>query len=262
MDREMFRKALSNALPYADRPKRISGGSSRIRRKNTDHKRSRTTIFAFRYADGIMACGDRKTSGWGYDVISLGAVKVSPVGPRSVLSFSGSVGSGQMLIHQIQEENRSFFERTGFPLSIPGQARFLANFCREYRESSYLDLGVDIILSGRDWDETFYIYSIEEDGSALAFKNYYVSGSGTYNARTILDSQWEPKLSFKDALHLAMEAQYQAGLRDSGTSHLAIATPNVVIITEKEFREVDSAKVEKARQKVLRGKKEVINERE
>lgn len=197
---------------------------------------SKTTIVAFRYADGIMCAADRKTSSYGYGIFSQRSQKIYQVSPMSFLLGCGSVGSIQEVSDQLKARCMSVLRAYGIPLSIQGQAKYTARLCNHIRR--FLD-GWDFsfggILAGSSYDGSSHIYSIDEDGSRLDCPDYTASGSGGDNATMALDILWKRagghSMSMERALQLAVEVMYRAADRDSGSSALQVIHPTVAVIT-------------------------------
>lgn len=197
---------------------------------------SKTTIVAFMYRDGnedgIMCVADRKTSGWGYTIMSQESVKIYPVSPFSVLLGCGSVADIQLAERTLKHACLEFFEDTSFVLTTDAQANYLAQCCRiwNYWYSETFSLGV--ILAGVDEDGA-EIYQVDQDGCTLMMKDYATFGSGGMRAEDTLDLVYRDKMPPDEALNVAMQAMFHAGYRDSGSSDARVATPSVATVTLK-----------------------------
>ncbi|HXV26737.1 MAG TPA: hypothetical protein VD862_01795 [Candidatus Paceibacterota bacterium] len=207
-----------------------------IKGKRSDVPRSRTTILALRYQDGIMCAADRKTSGWGYTIISQESRKIYQVSPTSVLLGSGVVGYIQEIRDSLTMRCTSFLRSYGLPISVQGQAKMLARWCNWYRRMEGWDFSFGGILAGVNLDGATHIIAVEEDGSRIEFHDYFASGSGGDGATVLLDAHWKPGLTEEQAAGLAVEAVYHAAFRDSGSSDVRVATPTIAVVGETGVR--------------------------
>jgi 20S proteasome alpha/beta subunit len=123
----------------------------------------------------------------------------------------------------------------GLDISIPGQANLLAQWCnifRRFYEGWYFSFGA--ILAGINYDGSLQIYSVDDDGSRIEFKDYFATGSGGDGATTALDICWREGLDLGQAVDLAVQAIYYASTRDSGSSDPRIAVPSVAILDREK----------------------------
>lgn len=199
-------------------------------------KESGTTVMAFPYKDGVIMASDRKTSGGYFFIVSLNTVKIHGVGIHAGFGAAGSVSHIQMVHDELVLINSSFMNQTRYPLSIRGQAHYVASWLRDY--SIYVSpwyLEAQSIIAGVD-KKGVSIFEVEIDGALLRHP-YVVVGSGTEQATAILDQSRRTilgkSLSESKALDLALRALWQSGYRDSGSSDLRVAIPTVAKITFK-----------------------------
>lgn len=259
MRQDLLSRAMREALP-AEALRRLeerrTGGSTGPRRR-TKGAHSKTTIMAMKYADGVLCAGDRKTSGWGYSIMSQDSVKIHRVSSFSVLLGCGSVADIQLAEKTLREVNEEFREDNEFPLTMDAQANHLAMLCRWWNYWHGEDFSLGTILAGADAYGTD-IFEIDQDGSMLVRPDYTASGSGGFRAEDQLDARYEDNLSLDAALEVAMHAMYHAGLRDSGSSPPIIATPSVVTVNLRNgVRFLPDARVERALGRVLLTKRDV-----
>lgn len=192
---------------------------------------SRTTILALRYKkDGIVCAADRKTSGWGYNILSQESRKIYDVSGTTVMLGSGIVGFIQEVRDSLATRNGSFLRSYGLPISVQGQAKLLSRWCHWFRRVDGGDFSFGAILAGTNVEGDSHIISIEEDGSRIEFPDYFATGSGGDGATVLLDAHWKPHLEESAAVELAVEAVYHAAFRDSGSSDIRVATPTVALV--------------------------------
>lgn len=230
MNHALFEQALRQGLPAsALRALEKRRGSPGTRHSKTG-AHSKTTIVTMTYRDGIMCVADRKTSGWGYTIMSQDSVKIYKVSPFSALLGCGSVADIQLAERTLKFTCQEFFEDTSFVLTTDAQANYLAQCCRiwNYWYGETFSLGV--ILAGVDEDGP-EMYQIDQDGCSLQFRDYVTFGSGGMRAEDTLDLVYEDGMPPDKALNVAMQAMFHAGYRDSGSSDARVATPSVATVT-------------------------------
>lgn len=259
MRQDLLARAMREALP-AESLRRLeerrSSGSAGPRRR-TKGAHSKTTIMAMKYADGVLCAADRKTSGWGYSIMSQDSVKIYKVSAFSVLLGCGSVADIQLAEKTLGEANEEFREDNEFPLTMDAQANHLAMLCRWWNYWYGENFSLSTILAGVDAYGTD-IYEIDQDGSTLVRRDYTATGSGGFRAEDQLDARYEDDLSLSRALEVAMHAMYHAGLRDSGSSPPIIATPSVATMNLRSgVRFLPDETVERALGRVLLTKRDV-----
>lgn len=229
MRRDLLERAMSGILPHEPTPP--AGEAVRSERQRGQRVVSKTTLVVLAYGQGLMCAADRQTTSW-FSVYANDSEKIRPVSPLAVLLGSGDVGSIQRAEEYLVRVNKSVLTRYGHFLSMPGLANVFRQWLRRVYQREY-DFMCYSILAGISPNGDYRIYDFETDGSFHEFSDYVTSGSGGEQAQVILDDQWKPDLSFKEAVELAVRAVSQAGMRDLGSSDARIAIPRVVPINHK-----------------------------
>ena len=233
MRRDLIRRAAESVLPplEIDRPKTTS---LVVRKKGSARRgpESQTTVVAFPYDNGhrIMCVGDRKVS-VGYGIMSEEFRKIAQVSMNSLLLSCGSVGSSQEMEARLRSRCESFLKSHGIPISIHGQARLLSRWCNWYRAVDY-EFSFGGIVAGSNHDGGMHIFAVDDGGSYIEMQRHYADGSGGAGATIYLDDAWKPDMNFEEALRVGITAIYRAAKRDSGSSPLSVAVPNVAIALE------------------------------
>lgn len=230
MRQDLVRRAAESVLPplEVDRPKMTAPvvPKKKHRRRKPE---SQTTVVAFPFENGrkIMCVADRKVS-IGYGIMSEEYQKIAQVSVNSLLLSCGSVGSSQELEARLKARCRSFFKSHGIPISIHGQARLLSRWCNWYRAVDY-DFSFGGILVGSNVSGSMHIFALDDGGSYIEMGGHFADGSGGDGATIYLDEVWRSDLEFDDALRIGITAIYRAAKRDSGSSPLSVAVPNVAL---------------------------------
>lgn len=200
---------------------------------------SGTTIVGFLYRHGIATAADRQTThGWNK---SFESVKIYPVGSHSVVGMAGMVACIQETYQVLCEQIQQFELWLKNDLFIAAHGRLLERILK----SNFFGLGIlgEIlgyvavpILGGvnpREQTARLYLYDSAgaiDDVTEKVCK-YGAVGSGGVQARTVLDRKWAVDMSQEDAVRLAVEAIYAAGMRDIGSGPVQVAPPTVALAT-------------------------------
>ena len=257
MKPEILSKALDMVV---SRPRFLDGaraaGSVHSQRDNTKRMRTGTTIIAFHFSDGLIFAADKKTSGGYLTIISVESVKIFEISPLAAIGGAGLVSDIQFVVNMMTELNHSFISKFEYPLSIKGQARYLANYLREFRY--YVDpfgLEGQFVIGGLNLEEDMAIFEVHEDGSLYQAKSYVVIGSGTEGALGVLREEKknliERKLCLEESIDLAVKSISRAGDRDNGTADIRVAEPTIAKITVDGYEVIDPAIVSMAVKNLL-----------
>lgn len=232
MRREFLKKAVAGSLPLEFIPPagehRGPGGVPHER------TRSMTTLVSMRCGDQGVLCGaDRQTTSW-FSVFASDSEKIHIVAPNALLMGSGAVSSIQLAEGYLTSLNGSMREQYGIFLTVRGQARAFSRWCR----SAYYWYGDFVcysILTGLDPDGQFSMYEIDADGALHQRREFATSGSGGSRAQGVLDLRWQEDLSYAKALDVIVDALYEAGHRDLGTSSVLVSIPRVMWVNRKRM---------------------------
>ncbi|MCC6404835.1 MAG: hypothetical protein IT405_00390 [Candidatus Yanofskybacteria bacterium] len=251
MHRDLVERIVRMSVPQKPEPLARATPHGRMSVQRHARRRSSTTIIGLRYADGILCVADRKMSGYWFRIMSMDFQKIYTVSPISVLMGSGSVVSLQQAERYVRRTAKQFLMQAKVPMSTEGQAALLAEWC----ELQFMWLGEWFsffgILAGFDTDGTSHLYAIEQDGCKIEEAQYYATGSGGFEATAVLDQRWEKDMNLAHALHIGVDAQYQAGCRDSGSSDVRLAIPSAAAITKDGVQPISEAYVLQALASVL-----------
>lgn len=237
MRRNLMQKVVESVLPPINFGPTGTVGSKSVRGPHT-----KTTILALHYKDGIMCAADRKTTGWGFQIISQDTIKIYQVSLTSLMLGCGYVGQIQLIRDKLEAQCDSWQHSYDLPFSIRAQAKYVAEWCR-WLSMFTADFSFGALLAGMDPDGDFKLYEVSEDGSYIKFDKYEASGSGVFGAMVVLDQQFCPHMDEKSARTLAVEAIFHAANRDSGSSPIQVALPTLVAITRKGVQRVPDNEV-------------------
>ena len=264
MKPEILARALTTVIP---RPRLIevarAGGTVHSQRENANRVRTGTTIIAFPFLEGLIFAADRKTSGGYLTILSVETIKLHEIAPFTAIGGAGLVSDIQYVVGMMKELNQGFISKFEYPLSIKGQARYLANYLRDFRY--YVDpfgLEAHFLVGGLNLEQDLAIFELYGDGSFYQANGYAVIGSGTDGAIGILREEKkrlvERKLTLEEGVDLAVKSISRAGERDNGTADIRVADPTVVKVTVAGYEVVDPAIVSRAVKNLLEKEAPVV----
>lgn len=262
MNSKLADAILDSILPRSDPASFFKGGGKCTDNANKDKLlRTGTTVLAFKYRDGILLAGDRKTSVGYLSIASLDTIKIEQVAFNAACGCAGLVADAQFVKELLVQANSGFQKRYKFPISVEGQARYLSNICRNFR--FYINpwnfgLEIQAIIGGLDYTGDFQIFEVFGEGTLFP-KEFSVIGSGTDPAMSSLrdkkKSLLNKSLSLSDAMLVAAKAIYRAGEVDNGTSDVRVATPSMAVITVEGFKFISERRVKRSVENILQGEK-------
>ena len=256
MKPEILTRAFDAIVPRVHLDKKEIRMASHSQKGNANRIKTGTTIMVFYFSDGIIFAGDRKTSTMSLRIISLETIKIYELAPYVAMGGAGLVSDIQYLVDLMTELNHGFVSKFENPLSIRGQANFLAGHLRDFRY--YVDsfgLEASFIIGGINLENKFSIFEVYEDGSQRSVQDYSVIGSGTDGAMCVLREKKkelaEKKLGLEESIDLAVKAIHRAAEIDNGTSDIRVAHPTIFKITSKGFEAVDGVTIGRAVERLI-----------
>jgi len=191
-----------------------------------------TTTLAIKCKDGVVLAGDKRaTAGF---IAAKKVTKVVPITDQYVLTTAGNVSDIQLMI----KLSRAEIALKDMQVHRKSNAREVANMIAglnysNIRKMSMIPGVASFILGGVD-EEGFHVYSIEPDGSAMEFDDYYSDGSGSLFAFGVLEAEYKKNMSVEDGIKLALRAINAAVQRDPNSGNgIDIAT-----ITDKGVQHI------------------------
>jgi proteasome beta subunit len=218
-----------------------------------------TTILAIRFHDGVMMAGDRQATE-GFQVSSRRIDKVFRTDAHSAIAVAGAAGPAIELARLFQVELEHYEKLEGDMLSCEGKANKLAQMVRGNLAMAFQGLVVVPIFAGYDLKRREgRIFKYDVTGGRYEEIEYHSVGSGGKDARDTMKLLYRRDLSEADALHIAMEALYNAAEEDVGTGGPDLIRgiyPSVKAITEEGVRELEESRVAEACRAVIAARRE------
>ncbi|MBN9688857.1 MAG: proteasome subunit alpha [Verrucomicrobia bacterium] len=185
-----------------------------------------TTVFAFRFAEGILMAGDRRATA-GNIIVTDAVEKVVEIDDSSLLAIAG-VPATAFEMARVLQTSFEYYRRSQLqPLSLPAKVRALARLLRENMPLALQGVGIVVpLFAGVDHTVSPAqprIYFYDPLGAQFQAVNYAASGSGSGTIRSILAFQerhGSPKpveMTLPEAVRFALRLLMTAAEFDSAT---------------------------------------------
>lgn len=182
--------------------------------------------------DNGVVIGAEKRVLWGNTVISKTGKKVFQITDNIIVGSAGVSGDYQMLSSYLVAETNLFKLENRRKMTVKAAAQLLANilFSRKF-----LPFLTQTLIGGVD-DDGSHLYSLDLAGSLIK-EEYSAVGSATSLVLGVLESNYQEKMSNKEAVELAVKAIRSATKRDAMSGDgIDILTVTDNGIEEKEYK--------------------------
>ncbi len=190
-----------------------------------------TTTIGIKYKNGVIIATESQATA-GTFIASTRAQKLFKVNDFAAATMSGSVADCQFVINQVQALSNIREIETGKTPS----AKYIANLVRNIVYSGrgyYLAL---LIIGGYSEEEKQGIlYGIDFIGTLFEEDKFLSYGSGSPYALGVIEAEWKPNLTEKDALNIIKRALKSAVTRDAGSGY----SYQIVKITKDGFKPIE-----------------------
>lgn len=205
-----------------------------------------TTVLALRYREGVVIAGDRQATE-GYQIASRRIEKVYAADDHSAIAIAGAAGPCIEMARLFQTELAHYEKLEGVGLSLEGKANKLAQMVRANLPLAIQGLIVIPIFVGYDLKrDEGRIYKYDLAGGRYDEADYYAIGSGGKDARATMKKLYRAAMAEPDAVHLAVEALYDAADEDTGTGGPDFVRgifPNIKLVTRAGIQEVPEDRI-------------------
>jgi len=205
-----------------------------------------TTVLALRYPGGVVVAGDRRATA-GNLIAHRRVQKVFPADGYSAVAISGVAGIAVELTRLFQTELEHYEKIEERRLSLEGKANHLATMVRRQLPMALQGLVVIPLFAGFDVDAgEGRLYSFDVVGGRYDEADYTATGSGGRDASLYLRTVYRDDLSEAEVLDIAVAALVAAAEEDTATGGPDLKRgiyPNVVVVDEAGYREIDEALV-------------------
>lgn len=182
--------------------------------------KSGTTIIAIVCKNGVIMASDRRTSA-GNIVMNKDKEKTVQINDYLVISGTGNASDIEMQKKIIRAELKLKELRSKRRPTVLEAANFIAMITfRNIRQPTMIPSMVGTLVGGVNDDGTAEVYSVEPAGSVFKVEDFDANfGSGMPYVLGLLERQYKPNMTVKEAVDLAVEALKSSTQRDMGSGN-------------------------------------------
>ncbi len=199
-----------------------------------------TTTIGLTCKDGVVIATEHRAT-MGTLIAHKKTQKLFKIDDNIGLTVAGLVGDAQVLARYVRAEAELYRLKRGMRMPVKSAATMLSNILNGRR---YFPYWVQLVLAGVD-DDGYHVYSLDAAGGSIP-DDYTTTGSGSPYVYGVLEDHYKEGITVDEGINLAIRGLTVAMKRDSASGNgIAIAS-----ITNKEFKELDDAEVQKRLQKM------------
>lgn len=199
-----------------------------------------TTTMGLTCKDGVVIATEHRAT-MGTLIAHKKTQKLFKIDDNIGLTVAGLVGDAQILARYVRAEAELYRLKRGVRMPIKSAATMLSNILNGRR---YFPYWVQLVIAGVD-DDGYHVYSLDAAGGSIP-DDYTTTGSGSPYVFGVLEDHYKEGITVDEGINLAIRGLTAAMKRDSASGNgIAVAS-----ITNKEFKELDDAEVQKRLQKM------------
>lgn len=207
--------------------------------------KSGTTTLGIICKDGVILAADRRATAEHF-IAHKHIEKIVPITDNVAVTTAGLVSDIQLISKLTKAELKLKRIRTKLKPTVKEAANLFATILYHNIRKFSPILGIAAFIVGGVDDNGFWLYDAAPDGAALEYKDYVSTGSGSILAYGVLESQYNPNITVKEGVKLAIKAVNTALQRDSasgsGIDVVAITRDGVKKVYEEELKQALSVK--------------------
>jgi proteasome beta subunit len=166
------------------------------------------TVVGIKCSDGTVVATDSLIS-WGTMILSEQGIKAFKLTDTIVLASAGLTSDYQMLVNRLKAMIKLYELNQKRTISVRALSKMIANTLYSLRMTP---LYVQTVVVGID-DEGPQLYTLDMGGSLIP-DEFTAAGSGTRTAYGVLENEYKPDLTVKEAETIAVNAVKAAIARD------------------------------------------------
>ena len=232
---EVLRRNAPDAVPDLLRGSTMPGHLS-------DQLIDGTTVLSVTFEGGVVIAGDRRATA-GHLISKKDMRKVFPADAFSAVAISGAAGPAMELAKVFATELEHYEKVEGEPLSLEGKSNKLAHMVRANLPLAMQGLIVVPLFAGVEArTPEGRIFEYDPVGGRYRAADYAAAGSGSLSARGTLKRAHDPGVDEEGAVHVVIEALFDAAEEDSATGGPDLVRriyPIVAVIDADGYRELD-----------------------
>lgn len=190
-----------------------------------------TTTLAIVAKEAVILAADKRATA-GNLIANKKTDKIIAINGTMALTVAGTVSDIQLLAKYLKAELKLKEVKTGRLNTVKEAANLLGGMVYGNIRRMSMIPGITQFLFGGSDKEGVHLYEIFPDGSVTEIDDFVCSGSGSEFAYGVLESQYKPNLSIKDAEELALKAVSAALQRDSASGNGI----DVMVITKDSLK--------------------------
>jgi proteasome beta subunit len=166
------------------------------------------TVVGIKCTDGVVVATDSRIS-WGTFVLSEKGIKAFKLTDTIVLASAGLVSDYQMLVNNLQVQIKLYELEQKKPITVKALAKLLSNILYSIRMTP---LYVQTVIVGIDKTGP-QMYTLDMGGSLIP-EDITATGTGDRTAYGVLEHNYRPDLTVKEAEEIAIAAVRAGIARD------------------------------------------------
>lgn len=187
------------------------------------------TVVAIKCTDGAVVATDSMIS-WGTMVLTEKGIKAFKLTDNIVLASAGLTSDYQMLVNRLKAQIKLYELNNKIKITVKALSKIISNILYGRK---LMPLFVQTVVIGLDADGPA-LYTLDMGGSLIP-DEYTATGTGTRTAYGVLETEYTPTITVKEAEKVAIRA-VQAGIARDVQSGGAIRVMSVTEsgVTERE----------------------------
>ncbi len=166
------------------------------------------TVVGIKCTDGVVVATDTRIS-WGTLILSEKGVKAFKLTDTIVLASAGLTSDYQMLVNRLQAQIKLYELNQKKEITVKALSKMIANTLYSIRMTP---LYVQTVVVGVD-NLGPQLYTLDMGGSLIP-EDFTATGTGTSPAFGVLENQYTPDLTVKEAEEIAIKSVKAAIARD------------------------------------------------
>lgn len=177
-----------------------------------------TTTLGMVAKDAIILAADKRATAGNF-IANKETDKIIPVNDCMALTVAGTVSDIQLIAKYLRAELRLKEIKTGRKSTVKEGANLLGGMVyNNVRRMSMIPGITQFVFGGSDKDG-LHLFEVFADGSVTEIRDFVSSGSGSEMAYGLLEHQFVPNMTAKQAEELAVAAVQSAITRDSASGN-------------------------------------------
>lgn len=189
-----------------------------------------TTCIGMLFKDGVILAADRRVTT--YKIESERFEKVFELSNKIVSTVAGNASDAQLVMRHIQGELKLIELKSERSVKVKEAAMLLNSI--QYSIVRQQGAVVSLIVGGYDEKAGYELYDLAPDGTINVHEGYVTDGSGSLFVKPLLQNEYNPNMSEKEAIALVEKCFKTSFLNDNASGGGYIAK----VVTKDGIKEV------------------------